>query len=65
MQVIGRVLENKAECARSVASASRSCKWRRYRYKRIGLEGENFVSDFGKYGNKKSSTVESRYLARR
>ena len=33
MQVIGRVLENEAECARSVASASRSRKWRRYRYR--------------------------------
>ena len=53
MQVIGRVLENEAECARSVASASRSRKWRRY--KRIGLDGENFVSNFGKYGKRKSS----------
>ena len=33
MQVIGRVLENEAECARSVTSASRSRKWRRYRYR--------------------------------
>ena len=32
MQVIGRVLENKAG-ARSVASASRSRMWRRYRYR--------------------------------
>ena len=44
MQVIGRVLENEAECARSVASASRSRKWRRY----LGTDTETRIHNIRK-----------------